>query len=416
MINAAVRMLQEKLAALGYDIGASGADGVVGRKTRAAISAFQARTGLPVTGLATDATLTAIGKASVPPKPQMRPAPDQLGSGNAGTMPRLRPPPEQLGQGYTNRLPNLRPDQTPGLPMPNGGPPMAAGGGFGAFTPTPQSTPGVPAGVGLNFDAMRRLDATAGARGIEAKQRFMAPVAQGGMGQPNFPQMSQYPMTGNGVPVASAGGNLGNDMPLNAPQMASGANPPMPPPQMPPQPQVPQQASAGGAGMFGGLAGAFAPPPPGWQPTADQPGYGIPGQAPNPSFLGAVGDSVRGAAGAAGNFLGAVPGNAGNAMDWVLSNNLKGVNSALGAVGLPNIPGSPTQPPTDFTPPPQPSNPGLQGSLDQAAAKEQLRQMLWQMLIGQPVQPTQAPWIRSDQSAPATPPPPPYGSPMGAYR
>ena len=40
--------LQQRLAAQGFDPG--GADGVIGSKTRAAISDYQARNGLPVTG------------------------------------------------------------------------------------------------------------------------------------------------------------------------------------------------------------------------------------------------------------------------------------------------------------------------------------------------------------------------------
>ncbi len=143
------------------------------------------------------------------------------------------------------------------------------------------------------------------------------------------------------------------------------------------------------AGAIGGAAnavgGAFAPPPQGWQPTADQPGYGVPGMPPNQSFLGAVGDAGRAVGGAFSN--------------------------SFGAPAQASSPG-----PTDFDPQQSPGSPDLQNALNQAAAKEQLRQMLWQMLIGQQVQPQQAPFTRNDQSAPAEPPPPPYGSPMGTYR
>lgn len=453
MINSTVQLVQKRLNSLGFNLNV---DGVLGAKTRAALTAFQEAKGLPSTGTATGDTLLALIKsgpqANVPtPSPNMRPPADQLGTGNANTAPRLRPPPEQLGQGFTNRLPNLRPNQTPGLPTPNGGPPMAAAGGYGAFTPTPPPNPGVSAGVGLNFDAMRRLDATAGARGIEAKQRFMAPIAQGGMGQPRFPQMSQFPMTGNGIPVAPAGGNLGNGLPFNTQQMASGANPPTSPPMQPlvvppvistqppptgglmPSPAQPQQASAGGmlGNLAGAVGGAFGGAPQGWQPTADQPGYGMPGQAPNPSFLGAVGDAGRAAAGGIQSMIGAAPANAGKALDWVLSNNLKGVNGALGMFGMPNLPGTPAQPPTNFTPPPQPPNPALQQALQQAVARQQAAAMaggrppttqdeIWRAII-QGLISTQAAsgppqFLQQDDQAPAAPPPPPYGSPMGAYR
>ncbi|MEL6449915.1 MAG: lytic murein transglycosylase [Pseudomonadota bacterium] len=51
--------LQRGLSAQGYDVGTP--DGVIGRKTEAAIRAFQARRGLPVTGVATPALLAALG-------------------------------------------------------------------------------------------------------------------------------------------------------------------------------------------------------------------------------------------------------------------------------------------------------------------------------------------------------------------
>lgn len=51
--------LQQRLGALGFDAG--GADGVIGDKTRAAISAFQRQQGLAVTGVPSQALLAALG-------------------------------------------------------------------------------------------------------------------------------------------------------------------------------------------------------------------------------------------------------------------------------------------------------------------------------------------------------------------
>ena len=51
--------LQQRLTALGYDTG--GADGVIGARTRDAISAWQASRGLPVTGEPSLALLRSLG-------------------------------------------------------------------------------------------------------------------------------------------------------------------------------------------------------------------------------------------------------------------------------------------------------------------------------------------------------------------
>lgn len=60
------REVQERLIARGYDIGA--ADGAIGPRTRAAISAFQASVGLPADGRAGQRVLAAL--RSAPPKAQ----------------------------------------------------------------------------------------------------------------------------------------------------------------------------------------------------------------------------------------------------------------------------------------------------------------------------------------------------------
>jgi peptidoglycan hydrolase-like protein with peptidoglycan-binding domain len=50
--------LQRRLTASGFDT--EGSDGVVGRKTEAAIRAYEAANGLPVTGMATAALLARL--------------------------------------------------------------------------------------------------------------------------------------------------------------------------------------------------------------------------------------------------------------------------------------------------------------------------------------------------------------------
>lgn len=65
--GAEVREIQERLLALGYDLGKWGADGDFGSATESAVKEFQANNGLPVTGivdLAVRAKLTAVATES----------------------------------------------------------------------------------------------------------------------------------------------------------------------------------------------------------------------------------------------------------------------------------------------------------------------------------------------------------------
>lgn len=57
-----VRAAQERLTALGYDVGA--VDGLSGRRTLSALREFQRDRGLPATGLLDAATTEALGKAT----------------------------------------------------------------------------------------------------------------------------------------------------------------------------------------------------------------------------------------------------------------------------------------------------------------------------------------------------------------
>lgn len=81
-----VRAAQQQLARLGYDVGTP--DGVAGRKTKAAIRAFQAQAGLPVDGAVTPALVAALAAAPTPvsanaPTPGTAPAPEE-GLGDLG--------------------------------------------------------------------------------------------------------------------------------------------------------------------------------------------------------------------------------------------------------------------------------------------------------------------------------------------
>ncbi len=64
-----IRQAQDALNALGYDAGP--ADGVMGRRTKQALSAFQRDRGLPVTGTADQRTLSELGREGQPQVPAL---------------------------------------------------------------------------------------------------------------------------------------------------------------------------------------------------------------------------------------------------------------------------------------------------------------------------------------------------------
>lgn len=77
-VEGGVRSYQEQLLALGFDLGPTGADGVLGSKTKAAVKAFQKERGLLVDGIVgrdTSAALYAALKAKAPPQPKPEPPP-----------------------------------------------------------------------------------------------------------------------------------------------------------------------------------------------------------------------------------------------------------------------------------------------------------------------------------------------------
>lgn len=136
MAQNAVRDLQQRLLAWGFDIGPTGADGKLGPRTKAALQAAQKRFGLSPTGTVTPETVAALATPPPPmqaPRPNMRPPPDVLNasprpSTGAPPIPQMRsaanvPPPDQLGSGNTNVMPRLRPGEQPRVgfgtsPMP----------------------------------------------------------------------------------------------------------------------------------------------------------------------------------------------------------------------------------------------------------------------------------------------------------
>lgn len=59
-----VKAVQEVLKGMGYDLGKWGVDGIIGKKTEAAIKEFQKKNGLKVDGIIGQNTLAAFEKAS----------------------------------------------------------------------------------------------------------------------------------------------------------------------------------------------------------------------------------------------------------------------------------------------------------------------------------------------------------------
>lgn len=163
--------LQQLLVQQGYSLAV---DGVAGAKTRAALMAFQRRAGLPVTGTATNATLSALRRpnAAVP-------------------MPRPRP-------------------AQPGDPMPAGTP-------TGAYEPPP--TP-VPAGTPLAGYEPRPAPAAPPAADMQSPMPMSAGIAEGGNSPLADPAVRSYMPTdvrGPNVPDFGAAG----PMPAYPPNLAA---------------------------------------------------------------------------------------------------------------------------------------------------------------------------------------------------
>lgn len=89
-----IRAVQQHLARLGYDVGV--ADGVAGRKTKAAIRAFQERAGLPVDGAVTPSLIAALSAVPAPAAaPPSAAAPSAAAPSAAPPAPGTAPPPEE---------------------------------------------------------------------------------------------------------------------------------------------------------------------------------------------------------------------------------------------------------------------------------------------------------------------------------
>lgn len=61
-------------------------------------------------------------------------------------------------------------------------------------------------------------------------------------------------------------------------------------------------------------------------------------------------------------------------------------------------------------------NPQTSPEVDDAAQKQALIEALWRMMLGARIQQAPKPWVRSDDSAPATPEPAGFTTPSGPYR
>ena len=68
-----VKMMQEELMAMGYQVGSTGADGIFGKNTKSAVVAFQTNNGLKVDGICGPATWAALDAAQ--PGPEQKPEP-----------------------------------------------------------------------------------------------------------------------------------------------------------------------------------------------------------------------------------------------------------------------------------------------------------------------------------------------------
>lgn len=256
--KAAVEALQGQLNTRGAQLNI---DGVIGPKTRGALLQYQKDSGLPQTGMVDDATMASL--TAPPTGPNMRPPPEQLGTGKPNTgvppIPQQRPPPEVLGSGNTNVLPRLRQNIQASAPEPPpsdvlAGPPPGAVGprkGFGVSAAQEASGPrgndslvrgaqddvrartgnqSATIAPGTSWDQMQRLGMASGSRTTEGMQRGLASLDQGGMGLHAFPPQN------NPMPPPAA-------PPAPAPQVAQ-ATPPPAAPSAPPMPGAPSPLNA----------------------------------------------------------------------------------------------------------------------------------------------------------------------------
>lgn len=268
-----IRTMQRQLVQAGFDVGPTGVDGIMGAGTHRALLAFQKQRGLTVNGVAGPKTKAALAKPpdvltggrpsprpGVPPTPQTRPAPVQLGQGLTGPAaitPRLRPQDaNRLSLGNHsggNGLPDIARPQSPGL-----------GALQAAVPPPPQAPP--PAAAPLPG-----MDGHSGGNGLPDIGRTGATLAalkaalSGGQPQSPAgpPGITGSPAMGGpmGMPPGPPPGTMGHSGGNSLPDMA---RPPMQPPQMPPGPQA---AASGGRPPMGLLQqllqalGGSQPPP-----------------------------------------------------------------------------------------------------------------------------------------------------------
>lgn len=288
--KSAITDLQKQLVAKGYDVGPTGADGIMGDKTRAALKSFQKASGIKADGLVGTQTMDKLSAAAPKvPAPNLRPAPDVLGSGKP--------------KGATPPQPNLRP--APGSDTLAGNrlrPTPAATGPVFAQTPgsttgrrsntSPLSAQSTPA-TGTDRNKITTTDALSGRdfngqNGGEVKvvspdgkpayrldypslQPFQPPQPPAGptLRQPVTPFGLRPPPPAAGPVFAGQLGNGGGAPPA---QPAAPTPPPMtpgPPPGAPPgggggppppQPNPSLMAPASAAAAGGGQQAAPTPP------------------------------------------------------------------------------------------------------------------------------------------------------------
>jgi peptidoglycan hydrolase-like protein with peptidoglycan-binding domain len=107
-----VTQLQSQLQNLGYDVGTTGADGIFGRNTAAAVRQFQQDYGLQVDGIAGDQTMSALSQLRNLPTPTA-PRPIAPDDGTRGGTPPITPRQPPVNPGQTNTTPDLSAVSTP---------------------------------------------------------------------------------------------------------------------------------------------------------------------------------------------------------------------------------------------------------------------------------------------------------------
>lgn len=248
-----IRKLQNLLNKHGY---ALKVDGSFGPKTKAAVTDFQTRTGLPVNGLASRQTMNRL--FSLPPMPRRRPNVDVLGTGKTG-MPK----------------PTLRPDMSPPSEAP--------------LAPTePQTKEWSPGAYQRDLAETRQMNPQANLNpafsGIHPGTMFDMTYGRTLTAADEAKRLGQ-PYGGVGARPPPA------DVP-SLPEFGAGLTPPTVAPQLSQMAGPPQQTPPP------------APQKPGFTPTPMNQGIGLPGQPPAADFPSLIGDAFGNIGGFVQNLMG----------------------------------------------------------------------------------------------------------------